>query len=112
MISLHFSAITGSDNKPYTILSYTNGPGGNRYGPRHNPASKNLRGKMTRYNALVPKGGETHGGEDVAIYSRGPQSHVLRGVVEQNVIFHAMDYALCLSEDAKKQCQKHGVPGV
>ena len=99
----------GNDGKPYTILSYTNGPGGKSYGGRDNPQTKNLRGKETQYNALVPLKADTHGGEDVGIYARGPQSHLFRGVVEQNVIFHAMDYALCLSDDAQKQCRAHGV---
>jgi alkaline phosphatase len=42
--------------------------------------------------------GETHGGEDVAIYGRGPQAHLLRGVLEQNVIFHVMAEALGMQD--------------
>ena len=37
---------------------------------------------------------ETHGGEDVAMYARGPQAHLIRGVLEQHVIFHVMAEAL------------------
>lgn len=33
---------------------------------------------------------ETHGGEDVAIYAIGPGSDLIRGVMEQHVIFHVM----------------------
>ncbi|MCA1733029.1 MAG: alkaline phosphatase, partial [Acidobacteria bacterium] len=44
--------------------------------------------------ATVPLGGETHGGEDVAIYAAGPSAHLVRGVQEQNVIFHIMLAAL------------------
>ncbi len=40
--------------------------------------------------ALVPLGDETHGGEDVAIYAIGPGADLIRGVMEQNVIFHVM----------------------
>jgi alkaline phosphatase len=43
--------------------------------------------------SVVPLGGETHGGEDVAIFARGPQAHLIRGVREQNYIFHVMKYA-------------------
>ena len=43
------------------------------------------------------------------IFSYGPQAHLLRGVVEQNVIFHVMDYALCLSESKRSICRKEGL---
>ena len=33
---------------------------------------------------------ETHAGEDVAIYAIGAGSDLIRGVMEQNVIFHVM----------------------
>jgi len=41
----------------------------------------------------IPSGSETHGGEDVGIWATGPRAHLLDGTVEQNVIFHLMDYA-------------------
>jgi alkaline phosphatase len=40
--------------------------------------------------ALFPYWIETHGGEDVAIYARGPGAHLVRGVMEQNAVFHVM----------------------
>ena len=40
--------------------------------------------------ALVPMGSETHAGEDVAIFARGPKAYLLHGSVEQNVIYHLM----------------------
>jgi len=39
---------------------------------------------------------ETHGGEDVAIYARGPMAHLIHGVKEQNYIGHVMAYAACV----------------
>lgn len=45
---------------------------------------------------------EPHGGDDVGIYSRGPFSHLLRGVVEQSFIPHVMKYAACLGPAASK----------
>ncbi len=33
---------------------------------------------------------ETHGGEDFAIYAIVPGSDLIRGVMEQHVIFHVM----------------------
>ena len=40
--------------------------------------------------ALVPLAAETHAGEDVAIYARGPKAYLVRGSMEQNWIFHVM----------------------
>jgi alkaline phosphatase len=40
--------------------------------------------------ATVPLSSETHAGEDVAIYATGPRSHLFRGVMEQNWIYHVM----------------------
>jgi alkaline phosphatase len=36
------------------------------------------------------QGGETHGGDDVAVYARGPGSAAVRGVFEQHVLFHLL----------------------
>ena len=44
--------------------------------------------------ALIPKSSETHSGEDVAIYAKGPWAHLVDGTIEQNVIFHVMNHAV------------------
>ncbi|EDY82603.1 alkaline phosphatase family protein, putative [Verrucomicrobiia bacterium DG1235] len=49
--------------------------------------------------SAYPMHSETHGGEDVGIWASGPYAHLLRGTVEQNVIFHLMDFAFGFSED-------------
>lgn len=41
----------------------------------------------------VPLSSESHGGEDVAIFARGPRAYLIRGVREQNYIFQVMKYA-------------------
>lgn len=46
--------------------------------------------------AAVPADMETHGGEDVGIYARGPMSHLISGVHEQHYIAHVMAYASCV----------------
>ncbi len=43
--------------------------------------------------ALVPMSSETHSGEDVAVFAKGPFAHLFDGVIEQNVIFHVMHHA-------------------
>ena len=50
-------------------------------------------------------GYETHGGEDVGIFARGPWAHLFHGVHQQNYIPHVMMYASCVGEYAKdKDC--------
>uniref|UniRef100_A0A8D2BM92 alkaline phosphatase n=1 Tax=Sus scrofa TaxID=9823 RepID=A0A8D2BM92_PIG len=46
--------------------------------------------------AAVPLGGETHGGEDVAVFARGPWAHLVHGVQEQSFVAHVMAFAACL----------------
>ncbi len=52
--------------------------------------------------SLVPRGSETHAGEDVGIYAMGPGAHLVTGTNEQSVIFHVMDYAADLVKQAEK----------
>lgn len=102
--------------RPYTTLGYANGPGytgesaaqpeGPKKFPHHGPAYRGIRSGRPDLaevdttapdylqESVVPLASETHGGEDVAIYARGPQAHLLRGVIEQHVIFHVMAEAL------------------
>jgi len=43
--------------------------------------------------AGVPLSSETHSGTDVPVYAKGPASHLLTGVYEQNYIYHVMQHA-------------------
>jgi alkaline phosphatase len=45
-------------------------------------------------NKTYGTSGETHGGEDVALFAEGPRADLVRGVMEQNLIFHIMAEAL------------------
>jgi alkaline phosphatase len=93
------------DGRPYTTLSYANGPGGVFPAvPKDAPAgtqpeAPGLRPDLThvdttavdfKQQSLVPLASETHGGEDVAVFAWGPQAHAFHGTVEQNLIFHVM----------------------
>lgn len=58
--------------------------------------------KEFRYLTSAYAKTDPHGGEDVGIFSRGPFSHLLSGVVEQTFIPHAMKYAACLGQSSPK----------
>ncbi len=62
--------ILAQDGKPYTTLSYANGPGGVA-GPRGDLTDVDTTAKDFTQQALVPLGSETHAGEDVPVYARG-----------------------------------------
>jgi alkaline phosphatase len=49
--------------------------------------------------SLVPMAFETHGGDDVGIYAKGPFAHLFNGVLEQNTIPHFIAYAACISNN-------------
>jgi alkaline phosphatase len=106
--------------RPYTTLGYANGPGyggesaTQPEGPKSFPhAGRGFKPAQQGRPDLgdvdtaapdylqesgMPLNDETHGGEDVAIYARGPQAHLIRGVMEQNVIYHVMAEALGLKD--------------
>jgi alkaline phosphatase len=73
------------------VLTETRADG--RCSPKH-PVS--LVDPNYKQQAAVPLSSETHGGEDVAIFARGPQAHLVHGVQEQNYIAHVMAFAGCL----------------
>ena len=98
--------------KPYTTLGYANGPGaleasnvqgaGTKHFPhaaqQFNPAAV-TRPDLTDVDttapdylqeSAIPTTAETHGGEDVPVYARGPGSEQVHGVIEQNRIYFIM----------------------
>src|SRR5699024_449031 len=96
---------------PYTTLGYANGPGytgasrGQPAGPKQYPHSARAataapgRPDLSEVDtthpdymqeSVLPLGNETHGGQDVGIWARGPGAHAVRGSVEQHVIHHFM----------------------
>lgn len=86
-------AVQAKDGKPYTTLGYHNGPGA-QSGERTDLTDIDTEHRDFQQQALVPTSSETHGGEDVAIYATGAGSSLISGVMEQNVIYHIMNYAL------------------
>ena len=104
--------VLAADGLPYTTLAYANGLGFRDFGDNTNfeqtysldadPGRKDLSLVDTTSNgfhqeAMVPLTSETHGGEDVGIYAQGPGASLITGTIEQNVLFHVMEFAADLS---------------
>uniref|UniRef100_A0A8D1I1P2 alkaline phosphatase n=1 Tax=Sus scrofa TaxID=9823 RepID=A0A8D1I1P2_PIG len=85
------------DLKPYTSILYGNGPGYALNGSsRPSVTGSEISDRMYRQQAAVPLESETHGGEDVAVFARGPWAHLVHGVQEQSFVAHVMAFAACL----------------
>jgi len=84
------------DGMPFTTLGYMNGPGSVAGGPRPAPDTGLHAKQQSLYPTNWPRidgtysKAATHAGEDVAIYATGPWSHLVGGVIEQDLIFHVM----------------------
>jgi alkaline phosphatase len=92
------------EGRPYATLSYANGPGfaqmetGGEGRARLPVAPGRVKDLATvdttdegfHQEALVGLPGETHGGDDVALYARGPGARLVRGSMDQNEIYHVM----------------------
>lgn len=85
----------GRDGKPYTTLSYANGPGA-ALGARHNPAGEATDDLDYIQPALVAMESAAHGGEDVIVRASGPWSHLFSGTIEQNLVYHVIIHAMGL----------------
>jgi alkaline phosphatase len=87
------------NGKPVTVISYATGPGHRAEG-RPDFDQVDPFDPDYRQEALIPYRSASHTGEDVPVYATGPGAEVLFGVIEQNVIFHAMLQAHPLLEAA------------
>ncbi|NP_001096792.1 alkaline phosphatase-like precursor [Bos taurus] len=85
------------DSKSYTSILYGNGPG---YalggGSRPDVNDSTSEDPSYQQQAAVPLASETHGGEDVAVFARGPQAHLVHGVQEETFVAHIMAFAGCV----------------
>lgn len=102
------NARPAGDGKPYTTLTYANGPGSIFVGAREGNAIERPFVTMEeatdidyQQQSLIPGYSETHGGQDVTIFAGGPSAYLFDGTVEQNYIFHVIDYALDLNVRAE-----------
>uniref|UniRef100_A0AAQ5ZQU6 Alkaline phosphatase n=1 Tax=Amphiprion ocellaris TaxID=80972 RepID=A0AAQ5ZQU6_AMPOC len=92
---------------PFTSILYGNGPGYKIVnGARENVSTIDYQENNYQAQAAVPLSMETHGGEDVAVFAKGPLAHLLHGVHEQNYIPHVMAYAACIGQN-REHCLAH-----
>ena len=121
--------------RPYTTLGFANGPGYTGASDRQPEGPKHLPHDFSAYSGIhdgrpaltaaatsapdylqesvLPLKDETHGGEDVGIWARGPGAAAFHGEFEQNAIFHliaqqmpALHGELC----RRGACDAAGVP--
>ncbi|HRN60920.1 MAG TPA: alkaline phosphatase [Luteimonas sp.] len=119
---------------PVTTLVYANGPGYTGASDRQPAGTKRHMHVPRRFEpatgrpdlthvdttdpdfmqeALVPLASETHGGDDVGIWARGPGSEAFRGTLEQHVIHHVIVQAMPKLRErlcAIGTCNADGVP--
>lgn len=96
---------------PYLKLSFANGPS---FVPRNSTERKDPS-KSDHLNhfdylspAALPLEDETHGGDDVVIFAKGPHAHLFTGSMEQHTIPHFMAYASCIG-DGITFCNSEGL---
>jgi alkaline phosphatase len=96
-----------ADGKPYTTVGFANGIGyyqnqaGDavysqpaRAGRIEDMSAVNTEDPNFHQEVTVPlQGGETHAGEDVAIFAGGPKAYLMQGVQEQSYIYQVMKEA-------------------
>ncbi|KAM3924034.1 alkaline phosphatase, tissue-nonspecific isozyme-like isoform 1-T2 [Leptodactylus fuscus] len=93
-------SLSDIDQRPFTSILYGNGPGYKLVdGNRENVSSIDYTQASYQAQSAVPLRQETHGGEDVAVFAKGPMAHLLHGVHEQNYIPHVMAYASCVGQN-------------
>jgi len=110
-----------ADDMPYTTLGYTNGRGFRDLANETNAdISYGLPIESGRVDvtyvdtetsgyhqeSLVPRSSETHSGEDIAIYGKGPGASLVGGTSEQNIVFHVMNRAGKLDKKAARSLKR------
>ncbi|KAJ8933031.1 hypothetical protein NQ314_014271 [Rhamnusium bicolor] len=109
---LGFTEKAGEPERPFLTLAYANGPGFNyHYTPtntsnatfpwRDSSIDENrLNDPYYQHIGAFNTKDETHGGEDVAVFAKGPNSNLIRGVIEQNYIALLISYSGCFGPQA------------
>ena len=84
-----------ADKLPYTTLGYHNGP---HVRDDVEQTANMVQDKDYRQQAAIRRASETHGGEDVALFAKGPGAHRVNGVIDQAEIFGIMKDAVEIAD--------------
>ena len=109
---------THDDGLPYTTLSYANGASYyfNNYGiddpnkranvTRRDLTNVDVEDRMFLSPVTAFEISETHGGDDVAIYAKGPMAHLFHSLHDQTHIANVMAYSACIGpyKDSDGRC--------
>ncbi|KAM6970132.1 alkaline phosphatase, tissue-nonspecific isozyme [Aplochiton taeniatus] len=96
-------AVSDTDKMPYTSLIYGNGPGFSlNNNSRTNPREQATNSSGYVQQSAVPLASETHSGEDVPVFARGPWAHLFLGTNDNTYTAHAMAHAACLGRHANR----------
>ena len=81
-----------AQGNPYTVLSYANGLGYKKELP--DLTEIDTQAHDYQQLATVPLEVETHAGEDVAAFATGVGAELVKGVMDQNELYHALHQGL------------------
>lgn len=104
---------TDANGLPYTTLGYANGPGHRDGDSRPDLGGVDTAAADYKQEASIPLKAESHGGDDVGVWARGPGAEAVRGSIEQNTIFHLLLQASPRLRGAlcdKGYCDGNGIP--
>ncbi|CAG0886542.1 unnamed protein product [Cyprideis torosa] len=101
-------------NIPYTTLIFANGATWRYYASGddvlwEDPSKANWNSVDYRQMVAILRDtddAETHGGEDVAIYGRGPWAHLISGVREQAYVYQVILYSAALGPYAPEAAKR------
>lgn len=94
--------IVAGDGKPYTVLSFATGPGGTEgENLRADPSKEDTDDIDYHQEALANLPSSAHSGEDVGVFSDGPGSYLVHGVVEESFLYQVMRHAYGFDVAAK-----------
>ena len=98
LVRTHGTNMTDGNDQPRTTLSYATGPGGPKGGAvRPIPDEAAATSPDYHQPALVYMASAQHAGEDVPVYSRGPDADLLTGTFESSYIYQVMAHAFALN---------------
>jgi len=110
------------DDLPYTLMTYSNGPGFNNNFEvntmgtnvtRMNLSSTNfINDREYRYSANGLRDSSTHGGDDVNIFAIGPMAHLFSRTHDQTHVANVMAYSACIGpyrDDSTARCAPSSV---